>query len=174
MAADPHLRPYLAITQDQVAGLLGALFRWVMWTPDEFPPVLDPKDVDGQCLRAYRDLLNVRRELEYPLHQPPPSPPDAVFDAAEQDELSYYKHVNGFERLGRTGLVRLLRAVDRNASTARPLEVAPPSTSVGFCRAVHAYNVTVGFRDRPLTVAQFDREQAAVIDETIQRRQGRR
>ena len=162
LAADPHLRPYLAITQSEVAGLLYALGRGA--------GVICPPEVGAEGLEASRDLEALYGELEY-VDKPAPAPPhpDAVFDAAEQDELSYRKNVRGVERITREQLIRLLRAVDRFALTAPYVDVFPTGACVVISRWLHAHNVLVGFRDRPMSLEEFSEQVDFVMSEARRR-----
>jgi len=169
LSGDPNLRRYLAITQDQVVALLSALSEWAGWSPTQLPPGADESPKHAERTRAYRELINVFHKLYQPQDKASAPPRDAIFDAAERDELSRYKGVRRLEHIGRTDLVRLLRVVDRYALCARPLEVFPPRAPVRVSRAIHAHNVSIAFRDRPLTYAQYAAEVYRVIDQAYSR-----
>jgi hypothetical protein len=163
LAGDPHLRPYLTITQDQVAGLLCALDRYAMILPAILADEPSFCVMDAETLQACRTLADVCRDLmRHPEATAPPPASDAVFDAPEQHELSYRKNVRGFEHITREDLVRLLRALDQYAVRAPQMDVFRDSW-VPAARFLHAHNVAVSFRERPLTLNEYSEEVRGVI-----------
>jgi hypothetical protein len=175
LAADPHVRPYLAITQTEVAGLLYALGRGAGLLYPYDPRLLDNESdiqfVDAEALEASQALDRVYHDLRYEDRRrpAPPPKPDAVFDAAEQHELSYRKNIWGMERITREELVRLLRAVDRYTTRAPYMDVFPDRSGVATSRWLHAHNVLVGFRERPMTLEEFSEQVTFVMREALRR-----
>ncbi len=170
LAADRHLRPYLTMTQLEVAGLLYALGRC---GGVECPPGSDSEaalEASGELERFYCELASYKQRSD-PL---PPPAPGAVFDAAEQHELSYRTNIQGFERITRDGLIRLLRAVDRYALHARYVDVFSAEGSVLIARWLHAHNILIAFRERPMTLEEFSEQVGYLISEVERREKAQR
>jgi hypothetical protein len=158
LSADPDLRPYLEITQEQVAGLLWACGEYFGRAfGDVLPPGFGDVAPDAEVIEAHRALRRAYAACH--AHQDdgrPAGADDVIFDADEQHELSYFKWVRGAERITRQQLTRLLAALDRYATRATLIHVAPPVSILS--RMLHGHNTLVGFRDQPVTFEEFGRQ----------------
>jgi hypothetical protein len=158
LSDDPDLSPYLEITQEQVAGLLWACGEYFGRAFGDMPPPgFGDVAPDAEAIEAHRALR--RAYAACCVHDddsPTPRADDVVFDADEQHELSYFKWVRGAERITRKQLTRLLAALDRYATRATLIHVAPPVSIVS--RMLHGHNTLVCFRDQPVTFEEFGRQ----------------
>jgi len=163
LSADPELAPYVEITQEQVAGLLwacGEYFGRVFG--DHLPPTPDGAAADPEAVEAHRMLRRAYAACHArPDDAPPPGDDEAVFDADERHELSYFRWVRGAEGITRPQLARLLGALERYATRATLVHVAPPVSILS--RMLHGHNTLVCFREQPVTFEEFGRQLRDVI-----------
>ena len=184
LAADPDVRPYAGITRGQLLGLLSALSEYGMRTclrslDDETPlPFADAATpVSQDVLDALRAVVEWYRHTDRSWLDRnatvPAGPPvdnrshgdEWIFDATEQQEISYLKYGHGFEHVTRNELVRLLEPLGRYTTRASRLRHLSPLAygCYPLNRMVHAHNRLVSFRDHPFDYDEYSESVRDVI-----------
>lgn len=161
LKTDPWVRPYAAITKNQLVGLLTALGEYAVraWMMD-LPTVMGMVATDPQFAEKRRALVGFRRPQRDTSDTA--SSGQFVFGGRERSTLSLHKYVRGSENLSKREVLGLLDALGQYSLNAPRIEqVLGPFT--GFVRLIHAHNALVSFRDKPFTQDEFAESVRAVL-----------
>jgi hypothetical protein len=168
---DEYVRPYAAITKNQLAGLLHAFGEYACRHPATRPYFIEMASNDSELAERNNALVGCWRRLRkgYLSYVSDTASSDQlVFDAEERRSLSKMKYIHGCEHLSKAELAGILDALGRYSLRAPVIQQVPRSHKA-YIRLVHARNALLSFRDRPFTFRDFVQSYSAVMAGTNSR-----